>query len=87
LAAQIVRHQAHQRALPIQPLRDRLQRTADLVPRKNLEYVAWTVRSCRIVGSGGAGCALGAVACSRSLSETAGPYPYKIVIIRAIPKT
>jgi hypothetical protein len=30
---------------------------------------------------------LDAVACSRSLSETAGPYPYKIAIVRAIPKT
>jgi hypothetical protein len=37
-AAQITGHQAHQRALAIQPLRDGLQLAADLVPRKNLEY-------------------------------------------------
>jgi len=30
---------------------------------------------------------LDAVAGSRSLSETAGPYPDKIAIVRAIPKT
>jgi len=38
LAAQIARNQAHQRELPIQPLRDRFQLAADLVLRKNLEY-------------------------------------------------
>jgi len=38
VARQIAGHQAHQRALPIQPLRDRLQLTADLVPGKDLEY-------------------------------------------------
>jgi hypothetical protein len=38
VAPQIAGHQAHQRALPIQPLRDRLQLAADLVPGKNLEY-------------------------------------------------
>jgi hypothetical protein len=38
VATQIARHQAHQRALPIQPLRDRLQLAADLVPGKDLEY-------------------------------------------------
>ena len=38
LAAQIARHQTHQPALAIQPLRDRLQLAADLVPRKHFEY-------------------------------------------------
>jgi hypothetical protein len=38
VAAQIAGHQAHQRALTVQPLRDGLQLTADLVPRKDLEY-------------------------------------------------
>src|SRR5213076_2334783 len=38
VATQIASHQAHQRALPIQPLRDRLQLAADLVPGKDLEY-------------------------------------------------
>ena len=38
LAAQIAGHQAHQGALPIKPLRDRLQLATDLVPGKNLEY-------------------------------------------------
>jgi hypothetical protein len=38
MATQIAGHQAHQRALPIQPLRDRLQLAADLVPGKDLEY-------------------------------------------------
>src|SRR5947209_8143490 len=38
LTAQIARNQAHQRQLPIQPLRDRFQLAADLVLRKNLEY-------------------------------------------------
>jgi hypothetical protein len=38
VTAQIAGHQAHQRALLIQPLRDRLQLTADLVSGKDLEY-------------------------------------------------
>jgi hypothetical protein len=38
VATQIASHQAHQRALPIQPLRDRLQLAADRVPGKDLEY-------------------------------------------------
>jgi hypothetical protein len=38
VAAQIAGRQAYQRALAIQPLRDRLQLAADLVPRKDLEY-------------------------------------------------
>ncbi len=38
VATQIAGHQAHQHALPIQPLRDRLQLAADLVPSKDLEY-------------------------------------------------
>ena len=38
VATQIARHQAHQRALTVQPLRDRLQLAADLVPGKDLEY-------------------------------------------------
>ena len=38
VATQIAGHQAHQRVLPIQPLRDRLQFAADLVPGENLEY-------------------------------------------------
>src|SRR3984893_10480604 len=38
LAAQIARHQTYQPALAIQPLRDRLQLAADLVPRKHFEY-------------------------------------------------
>src|SRR6266581_8857182 len=38
LAAQIARHQTYQLALAIQPLRDRLQLAADLVPRKHFEY-------------------------------------------------
>jgi hypothetical protein len=36
-APQITGHQAYQRALSIQPLRDGLQLAADLVPRKDLE--------------------------------------------------
>jgi len=38
LAAQITRHQADQRALPIQPTRDCPQLAADLVSGKDLEY-------------------------------------------------
>src|SRR6202043_1034031 len=38
VAAQIAGHQAHQPALTVQPLRDRLQLAADLVPGKDLEY-------------------------------------------------
>jgi hypothetical protein len=38
LATQIAGHEAHQRVLPIQPVRDRLQLAADLVPGKDLEY-------------------------------------------------
>jgi hypothetical protein len=38
VATQIAGHQAHQRPLPIQLLRDRLQLAADLVPGKDLEY-------------------------------------------------
>jgi hypothetical protein len=34
------------------------------------------VRSGRIVGSGGEGCALDSMACIRSLPETAGPCPH-----------
>ena len=37
-APQIARHQAYQDALPIQPARDGLQLTADLVSGKDLEY-------------------------------------------------
>jgi hypothetical protein len=37
-APQIARHQAHQRALPIQPGRNRPQLAADLVCGKDLEY-------------------------------------------------
>src|SRR4029077_9400113 len=54
LAAQIARHQTHQPALAIQPLRDRLQLAADLVPRKHCEYSRleraflphWRLRRC-----------------------------------------
>jgi hypothetical protein len=38
VATQIAGHQAHQHALPIQPLRDCLQLAADLVRGKDLEY-------------------------------------------------
>jgi hypothetical protein len=58
LTAQIARNQARPAGAAhpaIQPLQDRFQLAADLVLRKNLEYMAWTVRSCRIVGFGGAG--------------------------------
>jgi hypothetical protein len=37
VATQIAGHQAYQCALLIQPLRDRLQLAADLVPGKDLE--------------------------------------------------
>ena len=45
LTPQIARHQTHQRALPIQPARDRLQHAADLVSGKDLEYRGLEVRS------------------------------------------
>jgi hypothetical protein len=38
VTAQIAGHQANQRALLIQPLRDCLQLAADLVPGKDFEY-------------------------------------------------
>ena len=38
LAPQVTRHQAHQDALPIKPVRDRLQLAANLVSGKDLEY-------------------------------------------------
>jgi hypothetical protein len=68
-------------------LRDRCNAQPISCRAKTSNIVAWTVRSCRIVGSGGSGCALDAVACSRSLPETAGPYLHKIAIVSAIPKT
>ena len=37
-AAQIAGHRAHQRVLPIRPLRDGVQLAANLVPGKHLEY-------------------------------------------------
>ena len=44
------------------------------------------MRSGRIVGSGGSGCVLDAVACSRSLPETAAPYLHKIAIVARFQK-
>jgi len=76
VAPQIAGHQAYQRALSIQPLRDRLQLAADLVPGKTSNIVAWTVRSSRIVGSGGEGGSLDSMACIRSLPEPTAPCPF-----------
>src|SRR6266852_6653144 len=78
LAAQIARHQTYQPALAIQPLRDRLQLAADLVPRKHFEYSGLDgafLTHCRLRGAGGLG---DAVACSRNLPETAEPCLHKI---------
>jgi hypothetical protein len=50
---QIASHQAEQIAMLIQPLRHGLQLIADLVCRETSNMLAWTVRSWRIVGSGG----------------------------------
>jgi hypothetical protein len=55
MPAQVPRHQPEQITMLIQPLRHRLQFTADLVFGEKIEYTAWTVRSWRIVGSGGYG--------------------------------
>ena len=38
VAAQVLRHQPEQHAMPIQPLRHRLQLAADLVPGEDIEY-------------------------------------------------
>jgi hypothetical protein len=74
LAAQIARHQADQRRLPVQPLRHRLQLAADVVLRKNLEYSGLDgafLTHCRLRRRGSA---RDAVACSCNLPETAGSF-------------
>jgi hypothetical protein len=48
---------------------------------KTSNILAWTVRSCRIVGSGGPVCVVDTLACSRNLPETARSFPDKLAIV------
>ena len=55
MAPQTLGHEPEELAMLVQLLRHRLQLTADLVLGEEIEQVACTVRSWRIVGSGGGG--------------------------------
>ena len=74
VAPQVTRHQAHQDALPIKPVRDRLQLAANLVSGKDLKYrrlngaflTHCRLRRCKLP--------FGISGLIRRLPETARPY-------------
>jgi hypothetical protein len=83
-APQVTRHQAHQDALPIKPVRDHLQLAAHLVSGKDLEYRRLDgafLTHCRLRRCG---LRFGINDMIRSLPETAGPYLNKYAIYLTI---